>query len=300
MYSFRLISFNIGGYEENCEVAQHWSNRAGECISILRRYDADLIGFQEVQTRNRSILDAHLEQYMSEYGLKTCHQADEDTLYNPIYWKPTRFEKLDAGGFYLSETPELWSKSWDAMHVRSATWLRLRCLRTNFAFLYANVHLDHRGKQARIESSKLIVRQLMALRQIGNPPVIISGDFNARAWAPTNENVYDYPPPVSPYHLPPGGTVHRIYTEQNFKDTYLEAGHSNQLNMNTYHDYSGNAFPPVALRLDWIMTLDGMQQLQTENHVIIRDGSPPVYASDHYPILANLGWKTTYRNPSDG
>lgn len=290
MYSFRLMSFNIGGFTEECSAAQHWDNRATVCVEIIRRYDPELMGLQEVQTQNRAMLDKQFTQYSFEYGVQTCHRTDENAMYNPIYWKSERFQKLDAGAFYLSETPDRWSKTWDAMHVRSATWVRLRCLKTGVTFIYANVHLDHRGSRARVESSRLIVRQLMLLRQAGNFPVIISGDFNERPWSPRNENVYDYAPPVSPQHLPAAGVVHRVYMEQNFKDAYLELGYNNQLAMNTYHDYYGDTFPPVALRIDWILTLNGEQQIQTQKYMVVHDASPPIFASDHYPIMAELVW----------
>lgn len=290
MYSFKLMSFNIGGYTANCDASCYWDSRKAICIDIFHRYNVDLIGFQEVYLQNRATLDAHLTQYKSEYGVKTCQLSDANTMYNPIYWKAERFEKLSAGAFYLSEKPDAWSKSWDAMHVRSATWVHLRCLQTGIAFIYVNTHLDHRGHQARIESSKLIIRQLMQLRQPTNFSAIVSGDFNARAWAPANENVEEYPLPVLPQYLPAGNTVMRVFEEHNFKDAYLEAGCINQLAMNTYHDYYGDAFPPVALRIDWILTLDGEQRIQTREYLLVRDASPPIYASDHYPIIAELIW----------
>lgn len=290
MPSCRLLSFNIDGYSNRCQENRHWDQRAPVCMDIFQRHDPDLIGLQEVQIQNRSALDTHLSQYASEYGLKTCHQTDEEALYNPIYWKTNRFERLDAGAFYLSKTPDIWSKSWDAVHVRGLTWVHLRFLETDISFIYANVHLDHRGARARIESSKLIVRKLMQLRQSVNLAVFMSGDFNARPWSPPEENVYDYPSPILPPYLPVGGTVHAIYKEHGFRDTYLEAGHSNQLDMNTYHDYYGEAFPPVALRIDWILTFDEERQIRSHEYVLIRDASPPIYASDHYPIMGHLTW----------
>lgn len=291
MQPFNLMSFNIGGYSINCENMRDWDSRLTLCNAILLRYNADLIGFQEVQEQNRITLDEQLAQYKSEYGWKTISLDDNIAFYNPIYWKPQRFEKLDSGCFYLSQEPKKWSKAWDAMHVRGTTWVILRCLLTGAKFLFMNVHLDHYGYQSRIESSKVIVRQAEQLRQQNNLPVIVAGDFNARAWAPNDEDVSKYPPPVLPKYLPVGNAVHQVFIEQNYKDAYLEAGNKNQLAMNTYHDYYGDMFPPVALRIDWILTLDGYQHIQAEKYTLICDAAPPIYASDHYPIMAELLWK---------
>lgn len=290
MYSFKLMSFNIAGYDATLEAARRWESRAAQCINILHNHKPDLIGLQEVQVQNRATLDKYLTRYACEYGAKTCFQTDENTVYNPIYWRPDRFEMIDAGSFYLSETPEVWSKTWDAMQVRSATWIRLRCIQSNATFIHTNVHLDHYGSQARIESSKLIVAKLMQLRQVDNSALIVSGDFNARAWVPADEDVHLYNPPILPHRLPAGNTVHQIYTDRDFKDVYLEAGYKNQLSMNTYHSYYGDSFPPVALRIDWILILNSAQRIRTQKYFIIDDANPPIYPSDHYPIMAELAW----------
>lgn len=290
MNSINLMSFNIGGYSVNCEAMRDWNSRSAVCKAIFFRYSADLIGLQEVQEQNRITLDEQLKQYECEYGGKTISSEDEIAFYNPIFWRPESFKKIESGFFYLSQESNIWSKAWDAMHVRGVNWVTLRCLQTGTIFLFMNVHLDHYGRQSRIESSKLIVRQAEQLRKQNNLPVIVAGDFNARAWAPIDEDVNKYPPPVLPQYLPVGNAVHQVFTEQNYKDAYLDAGNKNQLAMNTYHDYYGDTFPPVALRIDWILTLDGCQRLQAKKYTLIRDAVPPVYASDHYPIMAELVW----------
>jgi endonuclease/exonuclease/phosphatase family metal-dependent hydrolase len=153
-----------------------------------------------------------------------------------------------------------------------------------------NVHLDHYGHQSRIESSRVIVCQAEQLRKQNYLPVIVAGDFNARAWTPYDEDVSKYPQPVLPQYLPVGNEVHQVFMEHNYKDIYLEAGNKDQLAMNTYHDYYGDTFPPVALRIDWILALDGYQGVKAVKYTLIRDAVPPIYASDHYPIMAELAW----------
>lgn len=276
----KVMSFNVAGCPESVPAVRRWDARSPICIDIIRRCDPALIGFQEMQPQNRLTLEASFPQYTCEYGGLVLAE------HNPVYWNSECFEKLAGGGFYLSQTPDRLSKSWDASSVRGAVWVKLRSKQTNTDVMCVNVHLDHRGGQARIESSHLIVEQIKELRQ--TLPVIMTGDFNARAWAPADENVYDYPPPVMPEYLPEGGIVHGIYTGQNFKDAYLEAGWKNQLAMNTYHDYAGDDFPPVALRLDWILLLDSVQHIQTLSHMIVNDAYPPLFASDHYPVVAEV------------
>lgn len=280
MDTVKVMSFNLAGYEEDVVAVRRWDVRAPLCIDIIRRYDPAIIGFQEVRPENRLTLEAGFPHYLCEYGGLVLAE------HNPIYWNSESFEKLAGGGFYLSLTPHQPSKSWDAVSVRGAVWVKLRSKQTKAELLCVNVHLDHRGAQARSESSRLIVEQIGRLRQTLS--VFVTGDFNSRAWAPANENAHEYPPPVLPDYLPEGGIVHRIYTRQNYRDSYNEAGLNNRLAMNTYHDYAGNDFPPVALRLDWILLLDGLQHIETLSHMIVHDADPPVYASDHYPVVAEV------------
>ncbi len=44
----------------------------------------------------------------------------------------------------------------------------------------------------------------------------------------------------------------------------------------------------VYWRVDWIMVRSGQQSVQTTSCTIVRDAEPPVYVSDHYPVLAEV------------
>jgi len=287
MDQFKLMSFNVGGYQRESRYSQYWDQRKKVCIDIIRKSSADIFGFQEVQMENRLTLDPFLSDYDSTYGLKTVHKKESEASYNPIYWS-SLFSILDSGAFYLSRTPKVWSKSWDAKDVRSATWVRLLNLQTNSSLIYLNLHLDHRGSQSRIESSRLIISKLSILQEKNHDPIIVSGDFNERAWQPKDENIHAFPFPVLPGYLPLGTKVHDKFKKKGYKDAYIKAGNINRLDMNTYHDYYGIRFPSVALRIDWILTLDGQSSVQTRNYSVIKKALPPVYASDHFPIMATF------------
>lgn len=47
-------------------------------------------------------------------------------------------------------------------------------------FWVFNTHFDHMGKQARLESAKLIIQKIEALNARKNYPVMVTGDFNSR------------------------------------------------------------------------------------------------------------------------
>lgn len=288
----KVMTFNINGYFSEREDRYHWVNRSDLAMAVIQKYAPDLLGCQEVQAGNLPLFNEYLSEYAVHLGAETVIQDDnEKAVYNPIFWKKSRFEKYSMGSFYLSQTPGKWSKSWDSMHVRCSNWLKLRCLGSGNEFICLNTHLDHHGQQARIEGSKIIVDKIKKLRTRTDLPVIITGDFNSRAWAPPGENVNTYSFPIIPHSLPSAGTVLSVYTDNGFRDTFLEAGHINSLDTNTYHDFYGESFPPVGLRLDWILFNSGSQKIHTKTHLIIHDAQPPRYPSDHYPVLAELLWE---------
>ncbi|RMG76523.1 MAG: endonuclease/exonuclease/phosphatase family protein [Chloroflexi bacterium] len=283
MERFKLMTFNIRGCFSEAEARNLWENRAECNVQLIQRYDPDLIGFQEVQVPNEQTYAQHLPMYHTRPGITASTEKKAGWLmHNPIYWK--QFEKVQCGGFFLSPTPHVWSKGWDAAYVRSATWAIFHT--ANRAFLYINAHFDHIGEQARVESAKLIVQQAQAIG--GDLPIIITADFNSRAWAPPNEDTLDYPPPIVREYLPPANTVYDVFMQAGFRDAYLEAGHINQLDTNTYHGFIGQQFPPVALRIDWILVRDGRFPIHVEDCDIIRDHNGDIYPSDHYPVMAHL------------
>jgi endonuclease/exonuclease/phosphatase family metal-dependent hydrolase len=281
MNKIRVMSFNIAGSFDDDEGVNAWnSKRATLNVKTIKRYVPDLIGFQELQSGNLQTYHDELPEYYYLLGPET----DEEDLYsyNAIFWRPSYFELIDAGGFYLSKTPDRWSSDWDSACVRAANWVKLRWTRAGIEFLYLNTHLDHISELARVEGSKVILQHIAQLGG-GELPVIVTGDFNCNPWVPDYEAIVETTYTDVCYHL---------FCESEFVDTYIIAGNRDSDHSNTHHGYEGREYLAtrhhMAWRLDWILTLDGVQHLQTKSCIIVRDEEPPVYASDHYPVLADL------------
>jgi hypothetical protein len=58
-------------------------------------------------------------------------------------WRAERLRPIAADGFWLSETPGEHSRSWETDCIRSAGWVRFRCLESGAEFVHLNTHLDH-------------------------------------------------------------------------------------------------------------------------------------------------------------
>lgn len=270
------MSFNIRGAFHQGDGANLWQHRAALNVETIRRHAPDLIGFQELQSGNLSVYEAELTEYQYVLG----NEASGGTEHPSIFWKPSVFDLLDSGGFWLSETPEVYSGSWETDNIRACTWAKLREKSSGEVFVHFNTHLDHISNWARTEGVRLIVRRMGDLRA-PDLPGILSGDFNCDACQPPGADEADR-----------ADANYRFLLEQGFVDTYLAAGNDDTAGSNTFHGFLGDAFVPIPadsiVRIDWLLTLDGAARLRTLAAGILRDHAAPLYPSDHYPIVADL------------
>lgn len=285
------MTCNVAGCTAERGPNFRWEKRAGLLMQIIEKYNPDIVGYQEMQLLNLALIRTQVTNYEMHLGLPTIEKNDDSAAYNVIAWKTDRFQKCAAGGIYLSQTPDRWSKGWDSVSVRSATWVRLRCMESGNEFTCINTHLDHRGEKAKVEGSKIIIELSSKIRNAEKLPVILMGDFNSRAWASPDEDPDAYPPPILSHMIPPAFSVYKMFMSNGFRDTYAEANTTNELQANTYHDCWGEAFPPAAFRLDWILISEGVPGWRSVRSAIVRDAEPPIYPSDHYPFIAYLEWK---------
>lgn len=285
MIPFKVMTFNIRGSYFEIDGDNYWIYRADLNARTIRKYAPDIISFQEFQQGNHDSYHLYLDDYDYELGLVTIDDS-EFGMYNTIYWRRERFLPRDVGGFYISPTPNEFSTGWDSALIRACNWIKFHDAWTQTDFIYVNLHLDHLGETARVEGAKLVVEKINTIH--GDLPVIITGDFNSRAWSPPDEDINNLPPNILPEDVPPANTAHKVFTDAGYADTYILAGHEEHADTNTFHNFMGEAYPPMAVRIDWILVKNGAKRIRTNACQIIRDAEPPLFPSDHYPILSEL------------
>lgn len=84
---------------------------------------------------------------------------------------------LKWGTYWLSETPDVPSKGWDAACYRTATWALMKDKKSGKLYYFVNTHLDHIGVQARKNGLALIVDRISKMNSEEYPMVLV-GDFN--------------------------------------------------------------------------------------------------------------------------
>ena len=267
------MSFNVRGSFRDRLKPNAWRNRAALNVATIEHCAPDLIGLQECQRGNLKAYRKNLPRYARIRGPRYGNNLHPDS--NAILYDPQRLGLLNSGGFWLSETPEKRSRSWEARVVRSANWALFGVLETELSLLHLNTHLDHKSGLARREGSRLIIERAVELAdRFGDvPAIVVTGDFNNRPGSPTYHN----------------------FLEAGFADTYLAAGNEDTQSANTFHAFQGPSFRDAhpergPRRLDWILLKDPRHRLRTESHWIVRNGNEisGLYPSDHYPVLADL------------
>lgn len=267
----RVMTFNIRGFRRDAGTPNAWRKRVRSNVEAISLCDPDVIGLQECQPGNLKSYRRRLPSYGQIPGPKYGNRPPHD--FNAILFHRARLEAVETGGFWLSETPEKHSRSWETRVARSTNWALLRRLEDGMSFLHLNTHLDHRSRPARIEGSDLVVRRAAEIQAgLGDPPLVLTGDFNSV----------------------PGSHPYRNFTQAGFTDAYLAAGNQDAEDVHTFHNFKGESFTPqrgpVPKRLDWVLFRDYQSRVRVESCRIVRyrDEGSGTFPSDHYPVVADL------------
>lgn len=153
-----------------------WEYRKDKVNALIAYHDFDLIGTQEgFQFQLNDICRLPNYAYVGS-GRDDGKDAGE---HSAIIYKTDRFEVLESGDFWLSETPDVPGKGWDATCCnRICSWAKFKEKETSKTFYFFNVHFDHQGVIAREESGKLMVEKFKEIAK--DSPVISTGDYNSR------------------------------------------------------------------------------------------------------------------------
>lgn len=175
-----LSAMKVGTYNirydnpGDVENGNQWPRRAPIIASLIRFHEFDVLGTQEGFRHQME----DLRKLLPEYDCVSFGRNDGklDGEHAGIFYRKDRFEVRESGMFWLSQTPDRPGRGWDADLPRICTWARMRRIPDGKSFCFMTVHLDHRGKLARVESMKLLLEKSTTLA--GADPVFLVGDFN--------------------------------------------------------------------------------------------------------------------------
>jgi endonuclease/exonuclease/phosphatase family metal-dependent hydrolase len=259
----KVMSFNVR-YGTARDGENHWDRRKDFLADTVKAFGPDLLGTQETLGFQRDFLKKKLEGY----GVFAAGRDDgkEKGEMMAVYWRESRFEKTDGGHFWLSKTPEkAGSKSWDTSLPRMATWVKLKDRKGGKPVLLLNTHFDHKGKEARLESAKLVREKIVALGK--GCSVIVTGDFNAGEGSEPYKALFgpkgkEESPVLDSYRA-----AHPKKGEAEGTTTGFKAG------------------PSKGARIDWIGVSKDWKVVSAGIDRTEKGGRTP---SDHFPVTAAL------------
>ena len=237
-----------------------WPYRRDFLIGQILVLRPAILGMQEVLPNQRQDLEAGLPGYAFFGGGRDDGKLAGEA--SPIAVDRSIFRIRDSGMFWLSPTPDLPSRGWDAAFPRVASWVRLKGRRDGKSLLVVNTHWDHVGVLARQSSGQLLARWI-ASHRLANEEVVLLGDFNTVSSDPA----------LLSLHSPDAGLRDARQA--------AERGTSGP-------DYSFNGFsaePEGRQLIDHIFASAGVGVIK---HMVLAESDRGRFASDHFPVVALL------------
>jgi endonuclease/exonuclease/phosphatase family metal-dependent hydrolase len=262
-----VATYNIR-YDNPADVPKGngWAERRRpQVIALVRESAADLFSLQEVLPSQFAELTAAFPDYAA-YGLPRDDGKTKGEM-SPVFYRADRFTLVSAQTRWLSLTPEVPSKNWDAGLVRICTHVRLYDKRADRTLDVWNTHWDNRGAEARLESAKLMHR--WATEAAASDPttgIILMGDLNCLPTAPPLLFLREQ----------------SIWTEARTAPDAVITGIAG-----TFGSFYANwaETPP---QLDYILVNAPLKVTACDTLVRVSDDRHP---SDHHPVKATLLWR---------
>jgi len=253
-------SFHIASYNLRLNLASDgpnaWPKRAEAVKALIRYHEFDVFGTQEGLPEQIEDL-ARMDEFAHVgVGRDDGKRAGE---HSAIFYRKARFEVLSQGDFWLSQTPDVPSKGWDARCCnRLASWVQLRDRESQRRFYVFSVHFDHEGEVARKESAQLLLRKVKEIA--GTAPVFCLGDFNS---TPETEQ------------------IQRMQAA--LRDAYLVSQSPPYGPVGTFNGFKIDA--EMKARIDYVFVSAGISVLK---YGVLSDSLSGRFPSDHHPLLLRV------------
>ena len=250
-----------------------WQLRKEGCGQLILAHNFDIVGTQEGFLHQ-------IEDLKKYTGYNAVGRARDDGKtkgeYSAILYNPARLKLIENGDFWFAETPDVPVKGWDAACKRICSWGKFKDLATSKEFYFFSLHFDHKGKIAREESAKLLLKKIKEIAK--DQTFFCVGDFNLNV---------DMPP------------MQTILKDPIIQDSKLASKTKPYGTEGTFHAFKGRPDRP---RIDFILSSKNVDIL---SYAVITDkltnfdllppapkGKPnPQYPSDHFPVLVRANIK---------
>lgn len=192
--TYNIRYFNGQGDNDNIGY-KSWEIRRDYIFGMIRKHSPDVCGLQEVTPQmTQDIIDNLTDYTYVGYGrisgdlnpilpITSLVPYDNDEQVGVIY-KTSKYNELERGRIFLSDTPTVPSKYEESAFNRLATYVKLQEKNTRKEFYFFSTHLDHPNdsstidEECRIKQANALVNNIKTIA--GGTPVFIVGDLNSQ------------------------------------------------------------------------------------------------------------------------
>ena len=239
--SLKAMSFNVW-------VSSPTSDRKESVRQTIMAYMPDTIGVQEASPAWMNYLSTQLGEMYNYVGLG--RDGGSNGEHSAIFYRKDRFELIETGTKWMSDTPDVVSKFKESSLNRVFTYAILLEKKTNREIMVVNTHLEHTSNEAR----ELQVAVLMDfLKNYTKYPIVLTGDFNAN----------------------PESAVYRMVTAQ-LADSSKVAQKAEQ--HYTFHNYGKSS-----TYIDYAFV--SRQNIVVSHYRVITEKMNGMLPSDHYALI---------------
>lgn len=236
-----------------------WKDRKSLVVTsiLFNARNHSVVGLQEVLPNQLDDLLAELGSDWKHAGVGRCEDDPAENEASPIFYNTKVWELVSTKTYWLSETPDIPSRGWDAVLNRVVTWARLKSISTKQEINVLNTHFDHIGDTARQESAKFIIR---LAGELGDHPTVFMGDLN----------------------MTPDHAGYKILADA-FQDSAMQL-----LEKNTYghhNTYTGFNEQETSKKIDYIFAVKGFK---VQTYGVLESQFRNIRFSDHRPISSDL------------
>ncbi|MBE6796489.1 MAG: endonuclease/exonuclease/phosphatase family protein [Ruminococcaceae bacterium] len=251
--AMRIMSFNIRCTNVGKD---SWEDRIGIVSQTIIESEADSVGVQEATPEWMAALRETVGDMYAYVGVGR-DDGDNEGEYSAIFYLKDKYNAIDSGTFWLSETPDKVSFGWDAACRRVCTWVVLENKETSEKYVHINSHFDHIGISARKNSVDMIVDKA---KEYTDLPVVFTADMNVKQ----------------------GSDNYNQFVESGvLRDTKFAT--TNTMDYCTYHDTKPQNHKDDVI--DYVMINEHFDAVA---YRVVTEGIDGRFVSDHYPIYADL------------
>lgn len=253
----KIMTFNLK-CDNPLYFNNRWDKRKHMIYDIMKNYECDIIGTQEVKDNMLKDLKNNISSH-NIIGRQRCKKISSERN-NILISK--NYTICEEKTFWLSDSPEkVGSKKWYSLFPRICTTAVIESNNTKIRI--CNTHLDNLLSKAREFGLSKLMKVIEKEEEKEKLPMILMGDFNAV----------------------PDSKLIKEFIQGKFSNKKLMP--VQEINKELYSKVTRDSFKRTenGVHIDYIFVSEEIEVINAE---IINYNNNGKYPSDHYPLMAEV------------